>query len=158
MKNEWVIDLWLCSIVKAKAVPLHTTKALGGRGGIAPTRLCRSSNLDRPVVQSVVRHYTDWATPAPTIGYMNNNNNGNMKNSMSKNNTMNNNREKWHLGVLLRNADRQEWSLKVVGSICSRQTVRNTKIATLFSCTILQSFYTSSSLVGISPLYFSPSL
>jgi hypothetical protein len=27
--------------------------------------LCRGSNLDRPVVQSVVRHYTDWATPAP---------------------------------------------------------------------------------------------
>jgi hypothetical protein len=23
------------------------------------------SNLDRPVVQSVARHYTDWATPAP---------------------------------------------------------------------------------------------
>jgi hypothetical protein len=29
-------------------------------------RLCRGSNLDRPVVQSVVRNYTDWATPAPT--------------------------------------------------------------------------------------------
>jgi hypothetical protein len=28
-------------------------------------RLCRGSNLNRPVVQSVVRHYTDWATPAP---------------------------------------------------------------------------------------------
>jgi hypothetical protein len=27
--------------------------------------LCRESNLDRPVLQSVVRHYTDWATPAP---------------------------------------------------------------------------------------------
>jgi hypothetical protein len=27
-------------------------------------RLCRRSNLDRPVVQSVVRHYNDWATPA----------------------------------------------------------------------------------------------
>jgi hypothetical protein len=26
---------------------------------------CRGSNPDRPVVQSVVRHYTDWATPAP---------------------------------------------------------------------------------------------
>jgi hypothetical protein len=25
-------------------------------------RLCRRSNLDRPVVQSVVRHYTAWAT------------------------------------------------------------------------------------------------
>jgi hypothetical protein len=24
----------------------------------------RGSNPDRPVVQSVVRHYTDWATPA----------------------------------------------------------------------------------------------
>jgi hypothetical protein len=27
--------------------------------------LCRGSNLDRPVVQSVVRRCTDWATPAP---------------------------------------------------------------------------------------------
>jgi hypothetical protein len=27
---------------------------------------CRGSNPDRPVVQSVVRHYTDWATLAPT--------------------------------------------------------------------------------------------
>jgi hypothetical protein len=26
---------------------------------------CRRSNPDRPVVQSVVRHYTAWATPAP---------------------------------------------------------------------------------------------
>jgi hypothetical protein len=25
-------------------------------------RLCRESNLDRPVVQPVARHYTDWAT------------------------------------------------------------------------------------------------
>jgi hypothetical protein len=25
-------------------------------------RLCRVSNLDRPVVQPVARHYTDWAT------------------------------------------------------------------------------------------------
>jgi hypothetical protein len=27
--------------------------------------LCRESNSDGPVVQSVVSHYTDWATPAP---------------------------------------------------------------------------------------------
>jgi hypothetical protein len=27
---------------------------------------CRGSNPDRPVVQPVVRHYTDWANPAPT--------------------------------------------------------------------------------------------
>jgi hypothetical protein len=26
---------------------------------------CQVSNLDRPVVQSLVRHYTDWATPVP---------------------------------------------------------------------------------------------
>jgi hypothetical protein len=31
------------------------------------SRLCRGSNLDRPVVQSVVRHYTDWAIPATAI-------------------------------------------------------------------------------------------
>jgi hypothetical protein len=29
-------------------------------------RVCRRSNLDHLVVQSVVRHYTDWATLAPT--------------------------------------------------------------------------------------------
>jgi hypothetical protein len=28
---------------------------------------CRGSNPDRPVVQPVVRHYTDWANPAPNI-------------------------------------------------------------------------------------------
>jgi hypothetical protein len=28
---------------------------------------CRGSNPDRPVVQPVVRHYTDWANPAPDI-------------------------------------------------------------------------------------------
>jgi hypothetical protein len=28
---------------------------------------CRGSNLDRPIVQPVIRHYTAWATPAPTI-------------------------------------------------------------------------------------------
>jgi hypothetical protein len=27
---------------------------------------CRGSNPDRPVVQSVARHYTDWATPVVT--------------------------------------------------------------------------------------------
>jgi hypothetical protein len=26
---------------------------------------CRGSNLDRPVVQPVVRHYTAWVNPAP---------------------------------------------------------------------------------------------
>jgi hypothetical protein len=30
-------------------------------------RLCWGSNLDRPVVQSVARHYADYATPALTI-------------------------------------------------------------------------------------------
>jgi hypothetical protein len=29
--------------------------------------LCWESNLDHPVVQSVARHYTGWATPAPQI-------------------------------------------------------------------------------------------
>jgi hypothetical protein len=35
--------------------------------------LWRGSNLDRPVVPSVVRHYTAWATPAPYFlsGYLN---------------------------------------------------------------------------------------
>jgi hypothetical protein len=30
-------------------------------------RLCRGSNLDRPVVHSVVRHCTDFATPTPVV-------------------------------------------------------------------------------------------
>jgi hypothetical protein len=30
-------------------------------------RLCRGSNLDHPVIQTVMRHYTDWATPAPNV-------------------------------------------------------------------------------------------
>jgi hypothetical protein len=29
--------------------------------------LCRGSNLDRPAVQSVFRHYTDLTSPAPII-------------------------------------------------------------------------------------------
>jgi hypothetical protein len=28
---------------------------------------CRGSNLDRPIVQPVVRHYTAWATATPTV-------------------------------------------------------------------------------------------
>jgi hypothetical protein len=50
--------------VKAKAVPLHATKALGWRGGsyYSLFRLCQGSNLFRPVVQPVARHYIDWAT------------------------------------------------------------------------------------------------
>jgi hypothetical protein len=28
---------------------------------------CRGSNPDRPVVQPVVRHYTAWANPAPSL-------------------------------------------------------------------------------------------
>jgi hypothetical protein len=31
-------------------------------------RLCRESNLDRSVVQSVVRHYADWATQLLSYG------------------------------------------------------------------------------------------
>jgi hypothetical protein len=31
--------------------------------------LCRGSSVDRPVVQPVARHYTDWATPAHEIYY-----------------------------------------------------------------------------------------
>jgi hypothetical protein len=27
--------------------------------------LCLESNLDRSVIQSVLRHYTDWTNPAP---------------------------------------------------------------------------------------------
>jgi hypothetical protein len=30
-----------------------------------PLCLCRGSNLDHPVAQSIIRHCTDWATPVP---------------------------------------------------------------------------------------------
>jgi hypothetical protein len=29
--------------------------------------LCQGSKLDRQVAQSIARHYTDWATPAPIL-------------------------------------------------------------------------------------------
>jgi hypothetical protein len=29
--------------------------------------LCRGSNIDRPVVQPIVRHYTDWANPVTNL-------------------------------------------------------------------------------------------
>jgi hypothetical protein len=32
-------------------------------------RLCRGSNLYRPVVQPVARHYTDWSTPTHRLKY-----------------------------------------------------------------------------------------
>jgi hypothetical protein len=33
-----------------------------------PFRLMQMlQNFDRPIVQSVARHYTDWATPAPSL-------------------------------------------------------------------------------------------
>jgi hypothetical protein len=35
-------------------------------------RLCQGWNLDRLVVQSVTRHYTDWATPTSPLGLMQN--------------------------------------------------------------------------------------
>jgi hypothetical protein len=107
-RAEQIFKTTLMKAKKSKAVPLHATEALGGRGGIAPTHSdlgtrwgwvvsvvprprfapgkgplvsivqeagwasevrgkilcpCWGSNPDRPVVQSVVRHYTDWATP-----------------------------------------------------------------------------------------------
>jgi hypothetical protein len=30
---------------------------------------CRGSNPDHPIVQPVVRHYTAWANPAPTVSH-----------------------------------------------------------------------------------------
>jgi hypothetical protein len=35
-------------------------------------RLCRGSNLDHPVVQSVARHYTAWATKLTYFPYISN--------------------------------------------------------------------------------------
>jgi hypothetical protein len=37
---------------------------VGPRAGLNAEVRGKISNLDRPVVESVVRHYTDWATPA----------------------------------------------------------------------------------------------
>jgi hypothetical protein len=51
---------------------IHSTEGwVGPRAGLdteAREKIlcpCRGSNLDHPVVKSVARHYTDWATPAP---------------------------------------------------------------------------------------------
>jgi hypothetical protein len=34
---------------------------------------CRGSNLDRPLVQSIARHHTAWATPAPGLNVIDSN-------------------------------------------------------------------------------------
>jgi hypothetical protein len=83
----WRIRKIICLITKAKSVPLHATEALGkgppvrivqeAGWTLEPVwtqrlhekffRLCRRSNLDRPVVQPIARLYTDWATRVTRI-------------------------------------------------------------------------------------------
>jgi hypothetical protein len=76
--------LWWLKVIelKAKAVQLYATKALGWRAEMGVSgqrhlpatepvwtqrleeksiRLCQGSNLNVPVVQPVARHYADWA-------------------------------------------------------------------------------------------------
>jgi hypothetical protein len=56
-----------------KGPPVPIVQEAGPRAGLDTEAsgkiLCphRGSNPDRPVVQSVVRHYTAWANPAPTL-------------------------------------------------------------------------------------------
>jgi hypothetical protein len=54
---------FLTSAVDGVSGQRHAPAALCHRGK-DPRYPCRGSNPDRPVVQSVVRNYIDWATPA----------------------------------------------------------------------------------------------
>jgi hypothetical protein len=70
MGGEWSASRLGHALSPGKGPPVPT----GQEAGWAPEpiwtqkpkekslRLCRGLNLDRPVVQPVVRHYTDWAT------------------------------------------------------------------------------------------------
>jgi hypothetical protein len=68
--GEWSVSLFGRALPPGKGPPVP----IGQEAGWAPEpvwtqrleeksfRLCRGSNFDRPVVQPVATHYTDWAT------------------------------------------------------------------------------------------------
>jgi hypothetical protein len=69
--GEWSASRLGRDLTQGKGPPVPIVGWVGSRAGLGTEatgkiiRLCRGSNLDCPVVQSVARHYTDWATPAP---------------------------------------------------------------------------------------------
>jgi hypothetical protein len=77
-RGEWSVSRPGCAFTPGERTPgTHCTGGwVGPRAGL-DTEVkrkilcpCRASNPDRPIVQSVVRHYTAWAIPAPHMcGY-----------------------------------------------------------------------------------------
>jgi hypothetical protein len=72
--GEWSASRPGRALLPGKKPPIPTVQEAGWASKAGPDTEargkilfpCRGSNLDRPVVQSVARHYTDWATPVPT--------------------------------------------------------------------------------------------
>jgi hypothetical protein len=73
---EWVVSVTpqLCFIPREGTRGTHCTGGWVGPRAVLDTEargkslhLCWESNLDRPVVQLVARHYTDWATRFKTM-------------------------------------------------------------------------------------------
>jgi hypothetical protein len=70
MGGEWLASRYGRSLAQYKGHPVPIVQEAGWATEPVWTqrlekksfRLCRWSNLDRPVVQPVARHYTDWAT------------------------------------------------------------------------------------------------
>jgi hypothetical protein len=69
-EGEWLESSHCRALAPGKGPSLSTVQEAGWVPELVWTqmleeksfRLCRGSNLDRSVVQSVARHYTDWAT------------------------------------------------------------------------------------------------
>jgi hypothetical protein len=72
--GEWSASRPSHALAPGKGPPVRTVHEAGWTPEPVCTQtlqeksfhLCRESNLDRPVVQPVARHYTDWASSAPT--------------------------------------------------------------------------------------------
>jgi hypothetical protein len=68
--GEWSASRPVCALAPGKGPPVPTAQEAGWASEPVWTqrleeksfRLWRGLNLDRPVVQPVARHYTDWAT------------------------------------------------------------------------------------------------
>jgi hypothetical protein len=66
--GEWSVSRPGCALSRGKNPRYQSDRRLGGlqsRSGHRGSCLFRGSNLDRPVVQSVARYCTHWATPSP---------------------------------------------------------------------------------------------
>jgi hypothetical protein len=68
--SEWSVSRPGCALAPGKGLPVPTVQEAGWaaepvwtqRPEEKSSRLCRESNLDRPVVQPIARHYPEWAT------------------------------------------------------------------------------------------------